>query len=130
MDIFHEVLKKHNIIVPEHYYNNKNNNYMEAYESVKKILSNGDNPTAFFCYSDFCALGLAKAINEFNLKIPEDISVVCFGSFEMNQFLTFKISTIKQNLKKMGETAGEVLFKMMKDKNNISNIVIKPEICY
>ena len=50
-----------------------------AYENMKRYLSEKVKlPTAFFADNDMIALGAMKAMAEFGIRIPEDISIVGF----------------------------------------------------
>jgi len=53
-----------------------------AYEAAKEILSRGNHPTAFFTANQILCIGLMKALDEFGLSVPEDISIVSFDGFE------------------------------------------------
>lgn len=71
----------------------------------KKLLASDPRPTAVIVASDPMALGLYKAINEANLKIPEDIAVASFDDIEMAKFMTPSLSSVKANPEEMGRLA-------------------------
>ncbi len=75
-----------------------------GYESAKELLSrNGDFPTAIFVSSDIQAIGVLTALEEHNLHIPRDISVVSFDNIELSKY--FGLTTMQQPMYKMGELA-------------------------
>lgn len=56
-----------------------------AYENMKRYLSEKVKlPTAFFADNDMIALGAMKAMAEFGIRIPEDISIVGFDDLFLN----------------------------------------------
>ena len=58
-------------------------NQEAGYRAMKTLLNLGDNcPTAVFVSSDIQAMGALKAIQEANLKIPGDITIVGFDDIE------------------------------------------------
>lgn len=71
----------------------------------KQLLESKPRPTAVLVASDPMAVGVYKAINEANLRIPEDISVVSFDDIEMAKFMTPALSSIQMNAKEMGHLA-------------------------
>lgn len=71
----------------------------------KQLLELKPRPTAVLVASDPMAVGVYKAINEANLRIPEDISVVSFDDIEMAEFMTPALSSIQMNAKEMGHLA-------------------------
>lgn len=72
---------------------------------AKEMLKQENLPTAVLVASDPMAMGVYKAINEANLRIPEDISVISFDDIEMAQFLTPSLSSIRMNAEEMGRLA-------------------------
>ena len=47
---------------------------------IKKLINLpiGERPTAIFATSNFLGLNIVKALKKFNIKIPEDMAVVCY----------------------------------------------------
>ncbi len=61
-----------------------------AYELTRDMLSNlkqEDYPTAIFCANSNMAIGAIDAINEAGLRIPEDISIACYGEIVIPKYL-------------------------------------------
>ena len=77
--------------------------------AARELLSDPDRPTAIFAATDLYAKTVYKAAAEFNLKIPDDVSVVGFSdedfSFEMSPPLT----TVRQPAYEIGQRAAEVV---------------------
>jgi LacI family transcriptional regulator len=100
-------------------------NYKSGYEGMKRILSEGNRPTAVFAASDNMAIGASKAILENGLKIPEDISVMGFDGIDAAEFFYPSISTIVQPRYEMGAEAMRLLAKLMNnEKVEEKNIVL------
>ena len=51
------------------------------------------------------ALGVYKAFNDAQVKIPNDISIVSFDDVDINRFLTPTLSSVYMNTEEMGKTA-------------------------
>jgi|GEM_PF-2723403 len=54
------------------------------------------------------------AINEVNIVIPDQISIIGFDSLELTKIVKPSLSLVFQPLKEIGETAGEVIIKRIK----------------
>ncbi|EPD23934.1 LacI family DNA-binding transcriptional regulator [Lactiplantibacillus plantarum] len=72
---------------------------------AKEILQGNDRPTAIIVASDPMAMGVYKAISNFGLTIPDDISVVSFDDVEMNQYLVPSLSSVRMEAREMGKMA-------------------------
>lgn len=71
----------------------------------KALLSLKHRPTAIFSCSDEQATGIYEAAAELGLRVPEDLSVIGFDDVSIAQWLTPRLTTIRQPLKDMGATA-------------------------
>ncbi len=68
-----------------------------GYTAMKKLLQMDEHrPTAVFISSDIQAAGAIKAIKEYGLNIPEDVSVIGFDDIELAQYMG--LSTIRKTM--------------------------------
>lgn len=65
-------------------------------KEVKQIIikRNKDLPTALFCENDYIAIGVIKALNEINIKVPDDISVIGFDNIPQATIISPELTTI------------------------------------
>ena len=77
------------------------------------IKKGGKLPQAIACANDCMAIGLATALTDGGLKIPEDIAVVGYDSMEEGRYSPEPITSIKLPAKPMGEHALEMLFDLI-----------------
>jgi LacI family transcriptional regulator len=70
--------------------------------------------TALVCYNDVAAIGAIRAIRERGLRAPEDISVVGFDDIQAAAFQNPSLTTIRQPLRSMGETAARIVLKRIR----------------
>lgn len=108
-----------------------NGKYSEegGYRAAEKMLNLSDRPTAVFCQSDNMAIGAMRAIEDAGFKVPDDFSVIGFDDIEVSSYVKPALTTIKQNKKKMGQSATQLLVSMIeKSKNNISPIILPVEL--
>ena len=77
------------------------------------IKKGGKLPQAIACANDCMAIGLAKALQEGGLRIPEDIAVIGYDSTNEGRFSPSPVTSVKLPAKEMGEHALEELFDFM-----------------
>lgn len=104
--------------------------YTEAsgYNALKKLLQKS-KPTAIFIANDCMALGAIKAINELNLKIPEDLSIIGFDDIELARYIKPSLSTVKIPFEKMAELSAIGIINANEQKtDNFSTIELPVEL--
>ena len=84
-----------------------------GYAVAKDILASGLEFSALYCTSDLVALGAYKALNEANIKIPEDVSVVGFDGISLGNFLNPPLTTMVQPRDELITASVEKLMKAM-----------------
>lgn len=83
---------------------------------VTDLLASGLRPDAIFAASDPKAIGVLRAIKDFGLKVPEDISVIGFDNSDIAAFLDPPLTTVAQPFYEMGVRACEKLIKLIEGK--------------
>lgn len=98
-------------------------NKKAGYKAMNKLLAlNGERPTAIFISSDIQATGAIKAIQEHDLKIPDDITIVGFDDIELSEYLG--LTTVHQPMYDMGTLAVNRLMDKIvgKDSNSYKTV--------
>lgn len=70
--------------------------------------------TAVACHNDEIAYWLIKELSYKNIRIPADISVVCFDNSYFSDLSLVRISSLSHKKHEMGNIAAESILKMMK----------------
>ncbi len=81
---------------------------------ARKLLSLPDRPTAIFAANDMSAMSVYRVAKELGLQIPADLSVIGFDNVDEAAFLNPPLTTIDQNIEKMGTMATEMLERLVK----------------
>jgi len=81
----------------------------EGYESARKLLATGRPFTALVAFNDISAIGAVRAFRDAGLRVPEDVSVIGFDDIQAAAYLTPRLTTVRQPLRRMGEIAAEQL---------------------
>lgn len=77
-----------------------------AYTEMKNYLLSGKPmPTAFAADADSIAIGVIKALKEYGLKIPEDISVVGFDDIDFASMLEPALTTMRVSRERIADLA-------------------------
>ncbi len=72
-------------------------------------------PTAVFALSDLMAFGVMDAALEAGLSVPGDLSVVGFDDINIASRLRPRLTTVRQDMHRIGEQAGEALIQMIEN---------------
>lgn len=99
-----------------------------GYEAMKKMIKNDDIPRAIFAASDLLAIGAMRALKEHHLSVPEDVAIIGCDDIEACQYTTPAITTIRQNKDKIGKLAALMLFDLINNQSETSNVVVEPEL--
>ena len=90
----------------------------DGYRTGKQFISSVDNlPSAVFCYNDLVAIGLMNALDESDIKIPDDISVMGFDNIDFSEYIKHPLTTINMPAYEIGKTACEVLINLISVSN-------------
>jgi DNA-binding LacI/PurR family transcriptional regulator len=87
----------------------------KGYELGKEIAKSNNRPSALLISGDLSAYGVIKGLKDEGIKIPEDISIISFDNFKMNDYLTPELTSISQGIDEMGRNAAEALFEILKN---------------
>lgn len=113
-DGYKDALEHNGINLDEKLIINDTNGDSGFYHSTINLLKTGIRPDAIFATSDPKAIVVVRAITDFGLKIPEDISVLGFDNIEMSSLMEPPLSTVSQPLYEIGELAAKKLIDMIR----------------
>ncbi len=86
-----------------------------GYAQMCELLKQPERPTAVFVCNYYMCLGAIIALNEKNIKIPEDLSFVSFDDYELSQVYNPPLTAVEQPMVEIGEEASQILLKRMAD---------------
>jgi GntR family transcriptional regulator of arabinose operon len=92
-------------------------------EKILEQLLLGIKPTAVFCNDDDEAERLYWLASKFNIKVPQDLSIIGFGDSHRHSVTREFISSIVVDEYALGREAANLLCQMKSHKMNISNNV-------
>ena len=75
-----------------------------GYSAMKNALIEKKSFTAIIAVNDLMAIGAIKAINEFGLSVPEDISVVSCDDIPFAKYCLPSLTTVHLPTRSLGKT--------------------------
>lgn len=86
-----------------------------AYTRAREILTGPDRPEVLLCATDRIAYGVYKAARELGLRIPEDIAVTGFGSYETSELMTPPLTTVCFDVETAACVCADTVLKLLED---------------
>ncbi|MFF4578636.1 LacI family DNA-binding transcriptional regulator [Streptomyces sp. NPDC001373] len=80
-----------------------------GYDATRELLRRGEPFTAVAAASDTAAAGVAAALREAGLRIPEDVSVAGFDDLPFSQDTAPALTTVRVPLREAGALAAELV---------------------
>ena len=115
-----DALEQNGINLDESFITGEDFSTETGYKQTRVLFSVDNPPTAIFALSNLISLGVIKAVSEMGLKIPDDVSLICFDEQPYSAYLETPLTTIEQKKSEMGELAVNVILRYIqhKVKNN------------
>lgn len=98
----------------------------ELCKTITKELYPQLRPTAILYPDDFSATGGLNAIREMGLSVPGDVSIASFDGSVFSEITTPKLSGMRQDAAKIGETLADKLMQLIETETAEQEIIIVP----
>lgn len=93
-----------------------------GYDMLRDVMARGIRPDAVFAASDHLASGALSALQEAQLRVPEDMSLIGFDDRPVAAELPVPLTTMALPQEEMGRTAASLLFRA------VSGEALEPEL--
>jgi len=80
-----------------------------GYGAARRLLLDGEPPTAIFAANDLIALGAIRLAREIGLNVPRDLSVVGFNDIPQSELFDPPLTTVHTPQEEMGVLAAALL---------------------
>ena len=100
-----------------------------GFSVVQKLLAAKQPFTAIVAFNDTSAIGAIRTLKDFNLRVPEDVSVIGFDDIKAAAYTLPRLTTINQPLEEIGRIATQSLLNRIH--NTVSprdEIVVEPKL--
>ena len=101
-----------------------------GYRLLYELIKMQDPPTAILVTNYEMTLGAIMAINESDIKIPEDVSFIGFDNLQLAKIVKPPLTIVIQPVQQIGEVAANTMLKRLKgDTTNFPSMVrLKTEL--
>jgi DNA-binding LacI/PurR family transcriptional regulator len=100
-----------------------------GYQFACELLSLPEPPTAIFTGNNLLTLGALRGIDDRQLNIPGDVSLVGFDDMEWTSLIKPRLTVVAQPTYDIGRAAAELILKRIADpERKVEQIVYKPEL--
>lgn len=100
-----------------------------GYPVVQQLLRHKRRFTALVSFNDIAAIGAIRALRDANLSVPDDVSVVGFDDIKAAAYHNPSLTTIRQPLHDMGQSAARILLQRIQGfKDYPKECAVPPEL--
>jgi LacI family transcriptional regulator, galactose operon repressor len=97
-----------------------------GYRACTELLAARERPTAMLCANDVVAIGAINAAHALGLRVPEDVSITGFDDIAMAAWEVFRLTTVRQDLRRMAETAADLVLGLVDDPHREPQRIVLP----
>lgn len=124
---YEDAMRESGLVVTENSIHYGNLDRKSGYSFGELIIKEGRSYTAVFCGNDLMADGLIRAFKDYGVRVPEDVSIVCYDNTIISSSLN--LTRISSNPRKMAECAANLLMKRIGDREaDAQSILFSPVV--
>jgi len=86
-----------------------------GYAAMEYLCKMADKPTAILAFNNTLALGALKGMQENHIRVPEDLSVVCFNDINYRELMTVRPTVYSIDPTEVGNIVGTALIERLND---------------
>jgi LacI family transcriptional regulator len=113
LDGYRTALESAGVTVDERLVHQGDFSHESGFTGGSALLGLDSPPTAVFASSDQMALGVYEAARRHGLRVPDDLSVVGFDDLPQARWSPPPLTTVRQPLAEMGDTAARTLLQLI-----------------
>jgi DNA-binding LacI/PurR family transcriptional regulator len=100
-----------------------------GYPVMQRLLATRERFTALVSFNDMAAIGAIRALEDFGLRVPEDVSVIGFDDIKVAAFSKPRLTTIRQPMSNIGRIAAQCDLNQLKGLEPFrKQITVEPEL--
>ena len=85
-----------------------------GYQSALNLLTARKRPSALFVINNMMSVGALRAIRDLNLRVPQDLSLVCFDQLPMHSVLSPRPTIISRPMQEQGAMAMHLMLTRLR----------------
>ncbi len=122
---FIDACKKNGVRINKSFIVDGNYTIDSGYHAFIQLYGLQEKPEAIFAANDMMALGCYDAANFFNVKIPDDISLMGFDDIFISKYLNPALTTVRVQIEEVGKTAAKLLIERLMESNGKAHSLVK-----
>lgn len=95
---------------------------------MEELLKNAPDSTAIFAASDEIAIGAISVANKYNVKIPDQLSIIGYDNLKIAEMSVPPLTTVGQPLYEIGQTSANLLINMIDNNGTVKSKTISHKI--
>ncbi len=111
--VFPEAMNAAGLTVPREYQRVTLLNEESAYELTHELLALPCPPTALVALTGTQAIGAYRALQELNVRLPDDLSLISFDDYPWTALVEPPITVIAQPVEQMAQVAAELMLALL-----------------
>ncbi|MFW6016658.1 MAG: LacI family DNA-binding transcriptional regulator [bacterium] len=111
---YYRVMEDYNIDIKKEMIQFSDYKIEGGYDSFNKLMNLNNPPTAIFVTNYEMTLGSVIAINENNINIPTDLSIIGFDNIQLAKIVNPSLSIVVQPMNEIGDKVAEIILKRLK----------------
>ncbi len=127
---FHKALKKYRIKLYGSLYTKGGVCFADGARAMKILLKVKPTPTAVLAFDDVIAMGALRTIQDYGLRVPEDISLIGFDDMPLCSYTNPRLTTIHYPKDTMAEIACKLLLERIEGSGSEerNNVILPPRL--
>lgn len=126
---FENYMKRENLFNPKYIFTDDGNSMSVGYKLTRSAIENKTLPRALFVETDTMAIGVLKALNEFDVKIPEEIAIVSCNDIPTAGYLQPALTSVRIHSDTIGKLSVSTLIERISNKRVIDiNILVDNDL--
>ncbi|WP_226580681.1 LacI family DNA-binding transcriptional regulator [Halobacillus litoralis] len=95
-------------------------------EAVEQLLALPEPPTGMVIADDLMSIGVVNMLEEFDKRVPEDVSIVSFNNVYLAEMTRPPLTTVDIHIYSLGSQAAKCLIEKVKNKEEPAKRIIVP----
>lgn len=96
----------------------------ETYDGAHRLVESGADFTALFALSDTTAIAAMKALEDYGVRIPEDVSVIGIDGLSVSEYVSPTLTTMIQPAEEMGRESVRILLDMLEGREKPRHLLL------
>ncbi|WP_273325644.1 LacI family DNA-binding transcriptional regulator [Vallitalea guaymasensis] len=109
------VHEDYNVDIDEELIKNADYTVVSGYKALIDLWNMDKRPSAVLVTNYEMTIGAIMAVNDLNITIPNQLSLIGFDNIQMARIVRPPLSIVEQPMKEIGETAANLMLKRLSD---------------